>query len=74
MTHIPGEGCGKGDTPRPVDKKAFDYTWIRLFGDLCPDCKGCGASSSNDDPLDNICRTCCGIGKVDRKLPNERST
>lgn len=38
--------AGKGDKPRPVDKKKFDETIDRLYGEYCrfphvhgPDCK-----------------------------------
>lgn len=38
--------AGKGDKPRPVDKKKFDESIERLYGDHCrfphvhgPDCK-----------------------------------
>lgn len=76
--HIPGEGAGKGDTPRPVDKKAYDETWIRCFGEECVACKGKGEILKylDPDPLYNPmphdilwekCLVCNGIGKVDRK-------
>lgn len=53
--------AGKGDRPRPVNKKAYDETWLRCFGDTCPDCQ--------DDPVlgRDKCKTCNGIGKVDKK-------
>jgi len=28
---IPGEGSGKGDTPRKVNKKEFDKSYERIF-------------------------------------------
>jgi len=30
---IDGEGAGKGDSPRPVNKKKYDDTLTRIFGE-----------------------------------------
>lgn len=26
------EGAGKGDAPRPVDRRKWDRNWFRIFG------------------------------------------
>ncbi len=70
---IPGEGAGKGDTPRPTDKKAYDETWIRCFGKPCPgeqflECKNGWVDFTTDGRIgeQRKCKVCNGIGKVDR--------
>lgn len=61
MAHIPLEGNGKGDTPRPVDKKTYDSNWVKIFGKPCEPCQGTGRWYPED-----TCPTCKGIGKVER--------
>lgn len=65
---IPGEGAGKGDTPRPTDKKQYDENWIRIFGVECSACKGVGfiknfTGNGNEFEKEN-CLVCYGLGKV----------
>jgi len=69
-----GEGAGKGDTPRPLDKKKYDETWIRIFGKKCRSCKGFGEVRivTPDDETEikgeevQTCSVCNGLGKVEK--------
>jgi len=71
---LPGEGAGKGDTPRPLDKKKYDETWIRIFGKKCRNCKGFGEVRivTPDDETEikgeevQTCSVCKGLGKVEK--------
>lgn len=64
MKHIPTEGAGKGDSPRPVNKKQYDENYIRCFGSPCPVCTSQGYNTGADDKA--VCKTCNGLGKVDK--------
>ena len=47
--------AGKGDTYRAVNQKKYERNYLRVFGKLCPKCKGAG------------CLDCKGIGRVECK-------
>jgi len=44
--------AGKGSSPRPVNKRAYDQGYLRIFGKKCPTCLGEG------------CEVCYGLGYV----------
>jgi len=62
--------AGKGDTPRPVNKKKYDEGYIRIFGQTCPNCEGLGIerlyppSAIIDEDVYVYCSKCNGKGKV----------
>lgn len=65
---VDGFGAGKGDKERPCNRKQFCDNWIKCFGVDCPDCGGCGKQHDGDkDFYDIPCKTCNGLGKVERK-------
>lgn len=60
-------GAGKGDRPRPVNKKEYDRGWIRAFGKTCPVCLGRGIKIDHEGSPQGECSNCEGLGKVDPK-------
>ena len=56
----------------PEDKKKFDENWIRIFGRVCPACKGKRWKKEHDPELGALqgvsyqCPECNGIGKVEK--------
>lgn len=70
---IPGEGAGKGDSQRPMNRKRYDESWIRIFGKKCPDpaCKNGKIKKLCVGEHDETyqwypCGTCKGIGRVEK--------
>lgn len=49
---------GKDDTYRKVDREKYDRTYVRVFGEKCPHCKGSGRFDNQ------VCRSCHGKGKI----------
>jgi DnaJ-class molecular chaperone len=45
----------------PGNKEQYDRNYIRCFGVECPQCMGSGVFAGEE------CRTCEGLGKVERK-------
>jgi DnaJ-class molecular chaperone len=56
----------------PEDKKKFDENWIRIFGKVCPKCKGKTIVSRPATceiyikKYNDICPKCKGLGKVEK--------
>jgi hypothetical protein len=60
---------GKGDLPRPVNKRRFDAGYERAFGKDCGACNGRGYhwdENSDGGMSKNTCMVCMGTGKVPR--------
>ena len=73
MEATSGEG-GKGDAPRPVDKRKYDAGYLRAFGKKCPDCKDGVAGIPDFEGTDYVCtmsycQTCGGVGYVPKDKP-----
>lgn len=67
MTKFPLEGSGKGDSPRPVNKKQWDVNWLQVFGKVCQECEGFGYIVGEEfDGNQTSCLVCGGIGKVEK--------
>ncbi len=65
MFHHPQQG--KGDFPRPCNKKEYDRNYLRLFGKKCPNPKcynGILAIGLGD--MNNKCPICDGLGYVEK--------
>lgn len=62
--------AGKGDTYRPYSKREWDKAYDRIFGVLCPRCKGIGTvikttgNTRDDVAYDIKCYKCKGKGRV----------
>ncbi len=48
---------GKGDAPRPVDRKKYEHGWLKIFGVPCPRCNPKGHEAGKRD-----CLKCGGNG------------
>lgn len=67
--------AGKGDVPRPVNRRKWDAGYLRAFGKPCPFCKEKGTICSNAydvlyhkaEPIWEQCDHCVGIGFVKKR-------
>jgi DnaJ-class molecular chaperone len=70
MEATSGQG-GKGDTPRPINKERYDRNYLRIYGKICPNCKGQGGFriTNPEGQLVGVkgCKNCEGLGYVEDK-------
>jgi len=60
-------GRGKIDDSHPVDKKKYDWNYLRLFRVPCPDCKGSGVLPTTLGIRTRYeCLRCGGWGHVEK--------
>jgi hypothetical protein len=69
MSNLPAtEGAGKGDWPRPVNKKKYDANYDRIFGRICTMCNGRGYfwdwCQMQKKMLKTSCIICGGKGRI----------
>jgi len=52
----------------PTDKDKYDRNYLRLFGKVCPKCKGTGEINFSwvIVPDAKICSKCLGLGYVEK--------
>jgi len=59
--------AGKGSQYRPVNKEKYDRGYLRVFGKICPLCKGTGILEKDNIAFVFTCPKCNGIGYIEKE-------